>query len=135
MRSASHYIVAPFRPLHSASDEYVAVDTSRGYNTLSSPVVLVTKGRGREVFKSSRLLFARIEEIGATGEEIVQINNNVYSVHPAGVAALNTMLAVSGLRRFREAARRQTTPARVLNSRFQWAFLSDYLGWEWRALK
>jgi hypothetical protein len=135
MREVSHYIHAPFRLPRAGDPVSLPVDTSRGYNTLSSPVVLVTKGRGREVFKSSRLLFARIEEIARTGEEVIQINNNVYSVHPAGIAALNTMLATCGLDRFRIAARRQTGPARTLNSRFQWAFLADYLGWEWKALK
>lgn len=137
MRTASHYITAPLRlalSVQAGGLVRAEVSTAGIYN-LASPVVLVTKGKGREVFKNSRQLIQRIEQIGEIGEEIIQINNNVSAVPPEGIAALNTMLSVCGLRRFRLAAKRSGNPARAPYTRFEWAFLSLYLGWEWRALR
>lgn len=136
MRSVSHYINAPFHlPAAGEPGALVRAEASCGLNTLASPVVLVTKGKGREVFKNSRLLLLRLEAIAETGEQITQINNNVYAVHPDGIAALNTMLSVCGLRRFRLAAKRTGSHARAPYTRFEWAYLALYLGWEWKARK
>lgn len=137
MRTAAHYITAPFRLPAAAGATAVPVraEPTSGIYNLASPVVLVTKGKGREVFKNSRSLILRLESIAEIGDEIVQINNNVNCVPPEGIAALNTMLAVSGLRRFRRAAKRTGNAARAPYTRFEWAFLSLYLGWEWRALR
>ena len=138
MRTASHYINAPFRVAPASEARLASAlrsSVTGGIYNLMSPVVLVTKGKGREVFKNSRQLIQRIEKIGEIGDEIVQINNNVAAVPPEGIAALNTMLSTCGLRRFRLAAKRTGNPARAPYTRFEWAFLSLYLGWEWRALR
>jgi hypothetical protein len=135
MRPVSHYINAPFHLPAGGESSAAVVRSETGINTLASPVVLVTKGKGRKVFKNSRQLILRLEAIAEIGEEILQINNNVYAVPPDGIAALNTMLAVCGLRRFRRAAKRSGNVARAPYTRFEWAFLSLYLGWEWKPLK
>lgn len=136
MRTAAYYTHAPFHlPQAGEPSALVRGETGRGLNTLLSPVVLVTLGKGREVFKNSRPLFLRLEAIAESGETILQINNNVHAVHPDGIAALNTMLAECGLRRFRLAAKRSGTVARAPYTRFEWAYLADYLGWEWKAFR
>lgn len=111
-----------------------STDTAAVYYYLSSPVVLVTKGRGREEFNDSRPLFRRLDQIALHRETVMQINNRVHAVNPAGIAALNAMLETHGLVTFYRAAKRQDGPARRLWTRFQWNFLGEYLGWEFTAL-
>jgi hypothetical protein len=114
--------------------ELVRGESGRGLYTLASPVTLVTSTLGGETFTDSRALFERLEQLAETGIEIQQLNNRIEAVSTDGIAALNLMLQTCGLVRFRTAAKRQTTPARAHNTRFQWAFMAEYLGWDWKAL-
>jgi|GEM_PF-6284052 hypothetical protein len=105
------------------------------FNHLASPVVLVTAGRGREVFNDSAKLMRRLAELPAMGERILSIQNQVYCVSEDGIAALETMLHTVGFRPFRVASKRKGNPFTRFGTRWSWAFLSDYLGWRWRALR
>lgn len=104
------------------------------HNQLPAPVVLVTRGRGREVFDDSSALIRRLEELPALREEVLTIQTAAHAVAEDGIDALNLMLRTVGLRPFFTAARRETTPARALRTRWNWRFLSEYLGWNWRPL-
>ena len=97
------------------------------YARLSEPVILITATRGREVFTSARALFTRIAEIGQ------EIRNG---------APVGTLLAIwqggefmataTGLDQFNRASKAQRGGARALGTKYQWYFLSEYLGWEWQ---
>jgi hypothetical protein len=105
------------------------------YNTLPAPVVLVTKGRGREVFVDSSILLARLGELPLAGGEVMQIETEGRFVAPAGIAALNTLLRCGCLDRFDTAAKRQPHAARRPHTKYRWDYLSEYLGWKWIARK
>lgn len=102
---------------------------------LPSPVVLVTRGRGAETFADAGRLMTRLEELPALKDEVMQIEQDGATVAPEGIDALNYMLRTVGLSRFKTASRRQPTAARALFTKYNWAFLGEYLGWEWRARK
>ena len=102
---------------------------------LPSPVVLVTRGRGAETFDDAGRLLARLEALPGLRDEVMQIEQDGATVAPEGVAALNYMLRTVGLARFKTASKRQTTAARALFTKYNWVFLGEYLGWEWRARK
>jgi hypothetical protein len=102
---------------------------------LSPPVVIVTRGRGAESFDDAGRLLVRLEELPAVNDEVMQIERAGEVVTPEGIAALNCMLRTVGMGRFETASKRQTTAARCLQTKYNWAFLGEYLGWEWRARK
>ncbi len=99
------------------------------------PVVIVSTSRGREVFTDTRRLFARLQEIGHqlrhTGPQIQAIWQGEQHVSEAGVAALEMMLSTAGLEAFNRASKHQRGGARALGTKYQWYFLSEYLGWNW----
>lgn len=105
------------------------------FASLLVPVVLVTSTRGREVFTNTRRLFERLNsialEIRPFGTRIEAIWQGEQHVAEAGVAALETMLATVGLEPFNRASKAQRGGARALGSKYQWYFLSEYLGWDW----
>lgn len=105
------------------------------FNHLSARVVLVTKGRGREVFDDSSKLFARLEEVQALGDSILSIQTPIHAVSEEGIAALETMLGTVGFRPFKTASKRRGNPFTRFGTRWSWAYLSDYLGWQWRPLR
>lgn len=112
-----------------------APSTAGGYSRLLVPAVLVTTARGREVYADTRRLFERLEalavEIRKSGPQIQAIWHGQEHVTEAGVAALETMLATVGLEAFNRASKGQRGAARALGTKYQWYFLSEYLGWEW----
>lgn len=124
------------------SEPAVAVDSSSigMYAKLLTPVVLVTTARGREVFKDSRRLFERLEKIGEAlrcphlpGERaIMAIWQGDENVSDAGVQALEVMLETTGLEAFNRACKNQRGAGRAIGSKYQWYFLTEYLGWEWQ---
>lgn len=102
------------------------------FTSLLVPVVLVTKGRGREVFSCSRALFARLEELPRLKETILQIDYGVRTLSPDSIAALETMIWLCGFECFKTASRRQSRPFNRFGTKWSWKFLSEYLGFEWR---
>lgn len=115
-----------------------APSTVGGYSRLLVPVVIVTQARGREVFTDTRRLFERLEEIGksrpldsASGPEIKAIWQGDEHVSEKGVFALENMLQVMGLEAFNRASKGQRGGARAIGTKYQWYFLSEYLGWTW----
>jgi hypothetical protein len=105
------------------------------FSELRRPIVLVTRGRGREVYESSYALFRRLDEIPAVGDEVMSISEGrEQTVNEAGVAALNFMLRTVGLRPFRRVCARRPGPERGKHTKWQWEFLGEYLGWNWHAL-
>jgi len=123
------------------SETAVAVDSSSVgmYARLLTPVVLVTSMKGREVFRDSRRLFERLEFIGETlrcghlpGERaIMAIWQGDEHVSDSGVQALEFMLETTGLEAFNRACKRQRGAGRAIGSKYQWYFVSEYLGWTW----
>lgn len=104
------------------------------YNRLSKPVVLVTKGRGREVFDDSAALFRRLEELPAHKETILSVQQGDRALVPDSVAALETLVWLQGFTPLWRAGVRAGAPFNRPYTRFCWAFLGDYLGLEWRTL-
>ncbi|RRJ98012.1 hypothetical protein Ga0100231_006245 [Opitutaceae bacterium TAV4] len=98
---------------------------------LPVPVVLVTEARGREVFRSSARLFSRLEVLAKSNVSILQLRVDEHVLHPRSVAALETMLRVSGWRNFERAARSNGGIGRARRTRWAWEFLDEYLGWKW----
>ncbi|EIQ00219.1 hypothetical protein OpiT1DRAFT_04761 [Opitutaceae bacterium TAV1] len=95
------------------------------------PVVLVTEARGREVFRSSFRLFARLEALAKHNVSIMQLREDGRVLHPRSVAALETMLKKCGWRNFERAARLRKGPERAKKSRWAWEYLGEYLGFKW----
>lgn len=108
------------------------------YNHLPAPVILVTRGRGREVFGDSGKLFDRLAEIPELADEITSVQTAgavPQAVKEAGVRALNFCLRNSGLRRFSVALRRRTGIERRPRTRWAWRYFCDeFLGLEWKSL-
>ena len=108
------------------------------YARLSEPVILITATRGREVFTSARALFTRIAEIGqeirngAPVGTLLAIWQGTQHVTEPGVQALEFMATATGLDQFNRASKAQRGGARALGTKYQWYFLSEYLGWEWQ---
>lgn len=109
------------------------------HNRLLAPVVLVTKGRGREVFDDSRALMGRLQEIPMMRDSVMSIQQEKKgAVTEDGIAALEVFLAVEGWSYFNRAAQRRhdTTgePVQRFGTRWNWRFFGEYLGWEWREM-
>lgn len=113
--------------------------TIGGFSRFLQPVELVTAARGLEVFYDARSLFERLEAIGrelrASGGDgkIQAIWQGNEHVSEAGVAALEAMLATVGLATFNRASKGQRGGARAIGTKYQWYFLSEYLGWDWES--
>jgi hypothetical protein len=110
--------------------------TTGMYSRLLTPVVIVSVARGREVFTDTRRLFTRLEEFARvmrdTGEtQITAIWQGDQHVSESGVLALELMLELSGLEVFNRASKAQRGGARAIGTKYQWYFLSEYLGWNW----
>lgn len=101
-------------------------------NHLLEPVVLVTKGRGREVFDDTRLLFARLAELPALKESILQLDHGRKTLAADSIAALETLVWLTGFESFKIASRRAGRPFTRFGTRWSWRFLGDYLGFDWR---
>ncbi|MBW7895141.1 MAG: hypothetical protein H3C27_08500 [Opitutaceae bacterium] len=104
------------------------------YYALPQPVVLVTRLRGREIFADSRALMARLEDLAEYSSSeplLLSIYQGNHFVSEAGVAALETMLRTVGLTPFFRASRRRSGPERAAFTKWNWEYLSDFLGWEW----
>lgn len=101
---------------------------------LPSPVTLVTKGRGIEVFNETRSLFKRLEEIPTLNDSILTIQHGKEAVSEDGIAALETMIWLCGFAPFERASKRKGNPYSRFGTRWSWEFLSEYLGWQWRPL-
>ena len=107
------------------------------YSRLTEPVVIVTATRGREGFTSARALFTRLEQIGqeirqgAPVGTLLAVWQGAQHVTEPGVAALECMVSLSGLSPFNRASKAQRGGARALGTKYQWYFLSEYLGWSW----
>jgi hypothetical protein len=126
----------PFAP-RPAAEPLSEVSAIGMYARLLEPVVLVTEARGREGFNDTRRLFRRLEAIAATkkaghtGRIILAIWQGDQHVADAGVLALELMLEIGGLENFDRASKAQKGGGRALRSKYQWYFLSEYLGWNW----
>jgi hypothetical protein len=94
--------------------------------------VLITAGRGREVFHDSARLMKRLGEAVAC-DEIRGIQTASHYVEENGIAALQTMLRNVGFGPFRRAAFDAGRLYSRFGTRWNWRFLGEYLGWEWRA--
>ncbi len=106
-----------------------SLDLARG----PGAVMLVTDGRGREYFRSAGRLFRRLNEIAATpGVHILALWQGDDCLKPASVGALNAMLRTVGLSNFIWAASRRSGSERRPLSRWGWAFMAEFLGWEWQ---
>ena len=103
-------------------------------NTLPAPVVLVTKGRGREVFRDSAALLGRLAVLAELGDRVMQIESEKRVVTEAGIDALNFMLRRFGLDRFETASRKRENRRRAFITKYDWEHFSAYMGWEWRDL-
>ena len=109
------------------------------HNHLMTPVVLVTKGRGREVFDDSRALMHRLEALPALGESVMSIQWGAKgAVTEEGIEALAFFLEIEGWSYFRRAAQRKRDetgePVHRFGTRWNWRFFGEYLGWDWRPL-
>ncbi len=101
------------------------------YWHLSPPVVVVTYGRGREVFDDSRRLFARLAEIPTLGDRIAAIHAGTQHVDARSVEALTAMLETVGFAPFFRLCRESTGPESLLRSRWCWEKLADYVPVFW----
>lgn len=104
------------------------------HNHFRHPVVVITKGRGVESFEDSRELFKRLEEIPALGDSIMSIQQNGRAVAEHSIAALDTLLRTVGFRPFQRASIRKGPPFSRFGTRWNWEFLNEYLGFDWRSL-
>lgn len=103
------------------------------YFHFRTPVFLITDNRGREVFTDSRILFKRLEwlaEFNAAGS-IMSIQQGEKAVSESGVAALICMMETVGFGPFFRASRKRKGPERATFTRFNWDYLTEYLGWRW----
>lgn len=101
------------------------------YWHLSPAVVVVTYGRGREVFHDSRRLFARLAEIPALGDRIAAIHRGTEHADARSVEALTAMLETVGFKPFFRICAASEGPERVLRSRWCWDRLANYLPLYW----
>jgi hypothetical protein len=104
------------------------------HNHLLAPVVVVTKGRGLERFEDTRELFKRLEEIPTLKDSILSIQHGGKALSEDGIAALETMLWLTGFAPFKRASLRRGAPFSRFATRWNWTFLGEYLGWDWRSL-
>ncbi|HTJ77667.1 MAG TPA: hypothetical protein VL357_01605 [Rariglobus sp.] len=109
--------------------------TLGGYSRLLVPAVIVTAGRGREVYADTRRLFERLAalalEIRNGGPQIQAIWHGQEHVSESGILALELMLELNGLEVFNRACKAQRGGARAIGTKYQWYFMSEYLGWTW----
>ncbi len=102
------------------------------FNRLNRPVVLVTKGRGREVFRDSSRLMRRLQE-AARIDQILSIQTETSYLAEETITGLQTMLRLVGYRPFLRAASNVGRPFSRFGTRWNWAYLQLYLGAEWRS--
>lgn len=115
-------------------DEERAVLLVPRYYRLADPVTLVTAMKGKESFTDSRKLFNRLEEMAESpipGQMILSIYQGRFFVSEDGVAALETMLRTVGMTPFFRASRLRKGPERATFTRYNWEYVSEYLGWDW----
>lgn len=103
------------------------------YWRLSPPVVIVTHGRGREVFRDSRELFKRLAEIPTVKDRVAAIWCGDLFVAEPGVDALGAMLETAGLTPFFRVCKAAAGPERLIRSKWCWDALGNYLRLSWRS--
>jgi hypothetical protein len=104
------------------------------HNHLPAPVVVITKGRGVELFDDSRRLFARLEEIQSFGDSILSIRQGERALAEHSLAALAYLVEFVGWAPFKRACIRRGNPWARFGTRWSWTALGDYLGFDWRDL-
>ena len=103
------------------------------YYELPARVKIVTEHRGLETFQNSRELFTRLAELPDMGGPVLQLSQGEFVLSENSVAALNEFLRLPrAFVYFGRATRQQPGPARAPATRWSWAFLGQYLGFDWR---
>lgn len=97
------------------------------WNRLREEVVIVTQGRGREVFTLSRDLCLRLYEIESSGEEILQLSVGGRVCTSTTVAAVNLYLRSIGYSHF------PTPPCSTKVTRWAWDHFVQTIGFEYAA--
>jgi len=98
---------------------------------LREPVVLVTHGRGREVYRNSVELFKRLTTFDTARDCIRQVQHEGRFLAEASVEALNTFLATPNAWSFFRRQRISPYPIGAVASKYTWRALITYLGGEW----
>ena len=97
----------------------------------AEPVILVTHGRGREVYASSMELFKRLKSLDTTIDRILQFRHAGRVLTETSVDTLNAFLALpKAWDYFRRRAIGQINVG-VLGDKHTFEALREYLGWEW----
>jgi len=101
------------------------------YFALREPVILVTVGVGREVFRSSMALFRRLASLRARRDVVMALWQGDRCLKTESVGAINAMVHKVGLRPFARACESRRGPERAYGSKWSWSYLGEYLGFEW----
>lgn len=109
---------------------HTSVDTPAIF-LLREPVVLVTHGRGREVYGNSRKLFDRIQKLDTSIDRILQVRHEGRALAEESVEALNAFLATPKAWSFFRRAEIDGVRFGVVGDKWSWSALGKYLGWEW----
>ena len=132
---ASHRPALPYaRDTVAATASAPAGERVSLFAALSSPVTVITKGGGVQVFNDSRRLFDYLAGIPARRDSIMSIQTPVSALTDDSICALETMLWLVGFRP-KNASKRAGNPMSRFWTKYSWRYLSEYLGWEWRPLK